>query len=88
MQLAMDLQFRPAMPMAEAPQPGSQQAAILNYLQAGHSLTVGEAMSQLGVYALSQRCGELRRMGWPIKSEPVVTANGKRIARYSLGAEQ
>jgi hypothetical protein len=61
-----------------------QQALVLAYLETGRTLTVGEALEQLGVYALSQRCGELRRLGWPIQSEMVTTSTGKRIARYSL----
>jgi hypothetical protein len=61
-----------------------QQEAILRYLQAGKTLTVAEALSELGVYALSQRCGELKRLGWPIKSEMVRTPSGKHVARYSL----
>lgn len=81
MQLTFDLYAR-----AEQPAKGSQQEAILRYLQSGKTLTVGEAMQELGVYALSQRCGELRRMGWQIESEPWTTPSGKRVARYRIGS--
>ena len=63
---------------------GPQHRAILNYLRAGNSLTVGEALEKLGIYALSQRCGDLRKMGYPIKSELIKTESGKHISKYSL----
>jgi hypothetical protein len=66
------------------PESGTQAYEILKYLQSGRTLTVAKAMSELGVYALSQRCGELRRMGWPIKSRPVEIHPGTRVSEYSL----
>lgn len=83
MQLAIDflpVRFR----SPEQPHSGSQCEQVLRHLQAGYTLTTLEAVEKFGVMALSQRCTDLRKLGWPIKSEPVVTANGKRIARYSL----
>jgi hypothetical protein len=61
---------------------GPQEMAILSYLRSGNSLTVLEAIEKFGCYALSQRAGDLRRMGWPIKSEIIKTDTGKHIARY------
>ena len=49
----------------------------------GESLTVAEALSRFGIYALSQRCGQLRKEGYPVMSETEITPSGKRIARYS-----
>lgn len=66
------------------PAEDTQQGQILRYLRAGGSLTVAEALSMFGCYALSQRCGELSRAGWPIISEMVKLANGKRVARYRM----
>ena len=60
----------------------SQCEQILEYLKEGNTLTVAEALSLFGVYALSQRAGELRRAGWPIESEMVRVASGKRVAQY------
>jgi hypothetical protein len=60
----------------------SQCKEILHYLSKGETLTVAEAMSKLGVYALSQRCGDLRRQGWPIKCRMITVASGKRIGQY------
>jgi len=60
----------------------SQRQEILRYLAKGHTLTVLEAIERFGCYALSQRCTDLRREGWPIFSEMVEVGNGKRVARY------
>jgi helix-turn-helix protein len=49
----------------------------------GESLTVAEALTRFGIYALSQRVGELDRSGYPTEHEMVTLPNGKRIARYS-----
>lgn len=63
----------------------SQCYAILVYLQNGGRLTVAKALSELGVYALSQRCGDLRmKYGWPIQSRTVETNNGAHISEYFL----
>ena len=63
-----------------------QQTALLRAFQSGRRLTFLEAAtdSQIGVAALSQRCGELRRMGYDIRDEWVVTASGARIKQYYL----
>lgn len=58
---------------------------ILEHLAAGGTLTVAEALTRFGCYALSQRCTDLRRDGVPIVSEMVKLPNGKRVARYKLG---
>ena len=60
-----------------------QNQAIIEYLKTGESLTVAEALTKLGVYALSQRIGEIRRE-YPVVSERVTTPSGKHISRYRL----
>lgn len=57
---------------------------INHFLTRSGGLTVLTAIRRYGIYALSQRCGELRRMGFPIKDEWVTLSNGKRIKEYSL----
>ena len=47
----------------------NQKEQILNILQRGESLTVLSALRRVGVYALSQRIGELIAEGRPIKSK-------------------
>jgi hypothetical protein len=48
------------------PEKGTQCYELLRAFQRGERLSVKVALDQYGVYALSQRVGELRRMGWPI----------------------
>lgn len=38
-------------------------------MKQGERLTVGKALNEYGVYALSQRVGELKKDGWPIQSK-------------------
>ena len=67
----------------------TQSQLILEYLRAGNSLTVLTALFEpFRCYALSQRCGELRRAGHPIKSEMITLPNGKRVAQYSMEAHR
>jgi hypothetical protein len=62
----------------------NQKEKIINHLMTRGPLTVLEAMMYLKVYALSQRCTELRREGFPIEKEMIQVDSGKRIARYFL----
>ena len=48
---------------------------------------MAEALREFGVYALSQRVGDLRRRGHPIVAEWHLTAHGKRVRRYRLRQE-
>jgi hypothetical protein len=51
------------------PERGTQCYELLMALKNGVRLTVAKALTEHGVYALSQRMGDLRReYGWPIKS--------------------
>lgn len=68
------------------PEADTQQGKILRYLRNGGSLTPLEALSMFGCMALSQRCGELARAGWPIVSEMVKLPSGKRVARYRFAS--
>lgn len=72
----------PTMPNASQ----HQLLAILLELQRGRRLTVAVALSELGVYALSQRIGELRRLGWPIERTMIRTRGGATVAEYYLAA--
>ena len=58
---------------------------LLAHFASGGTLTVAEALSQFGIYALSQRVGELKREGVPIEAEMVDTPGGARVARYRMG---
>jgi len=61
----------------------TQHQQILNHFYQGKSLTVAQALNELGIYALSQRCTDLRREGYPVQSE-WVESNGKRFKRYYI----
>lgn len=51
----------------------------------GEALTVAVALSKYGIYALSQRCGELWRMGYPVESRTITTPTGKHVSEYFRG---
>jgi hypothetical protein len=83
-QLAINF-TRPCEISPQIPTAGQTQLLILlAALQRGERLTVGYALTQYGVYALSQRLGDLRRMGWPIQSRNVKNGNGWFHAEYFL----
>jgi len=63
----------------------SQCQLILAHFQAGGTLTVLEALeAPFRCYALSQRCGELRRDGHNVQGEWVDLPSKKRVKRYRL----
>ena len=81
-QTSLDLEPRTKIPPVDG-----QCYAILLYLQRGGRLTVAKSMSELGVYALSQRVGELKReYGWPIKSKALKVGPKTYVAEYFLEA--
>lgn len=66
----------------------SQCAQIRRHLEAGHSLTGLQALSQFSCFRLAARIDDLRNAGMLIESQPisVINADGKtvRVAQYSL----
>jgi hypothetical protein len=64
------------------PPHGTQNYRLLMAMQCGARLTVAKALNEYGVFALSQRMGELRRMGWPVRSRMIETQGGARVAEY------
>ena len=71
-------------PRCVVPKPDTQNGVLLRALQRGEKLTVALALTKYGVYALSQRMGELKRMGWPVQSRTITTPFDRRIAEYSM----
>ena len=66
------------------PERGTQCYELLMAMRLGVRLTVAKALTQYGVYALSQRVGELKRKyGWPIKSR-MVNVGSATVAEYWL----
>ena len=60
----------------------SQSEMLLDALKRGERLTVAEALTRYGIYALSQRAGELRREGYPVVATMTPLPSGKRVAVY------
>ncbi len=82
-QMVLEFQLRREV---QVPEETTQCGKLLRAFKAGESLTVAEALSKYGVYALSQRVGELKRSGWPIISEPYKTPSGATVARYRMAS--
>ena len=62
----------------------SQQKQILEYLQAGRTLTTLEAVFEIGTTKLPTRVAELIEQGHNIKKEWVTPREGIRVMRYSM----
>ena len=82
-QLAID--FAPVRREPRYPLSSQRQLwTLLEALRRGERLTVAVALGKYDVYALSQRCGELRRLGWPIRSKMIKVVSSKHVAQYWL----
>ena len=65
------------------PPRGSQCYELLMAMQDGVRLTVKVALEKYGVYALSQRIGDLRRKyGWPVRSQIIEIGPRTHVAEY------
>lgn len=60
---------------------------LIGALGRGERLTVALALSEYGCYALSQRMGELRALGWPIRSSTIALPSGKRVSEYRIDSQ-
>lgn len=69
------------------PERGTMVYELLMALQSGEKLTPIVALDKYRCFSLSQRMGELRRGGWPIRSQMVKVNSGKKIACYWMGEE-
>lgn len=63
----------------------SQNEAIREYLEAGHSITPLEALNKFGCFRLGARIADLKKQGLQIENRPINDPNtGKRYANYRL----
>ena len=69
------------------PERGTMTWDLLMALKNGEKLTPLTALERYRCFSLSQRMGELRRGGWPIRSEMVRVNSGKKVAMYWMGEE-
>lgn len=67
-------------PLPSAP----KTLAVLRELHRGRKLTPLDALRLCNVLSLSQRVGDLKRLGWKIKSTPKTLPSGSRVSEYSL----
>lgn len=63
------------------PKVGTQPHRLLMAFYRGERLTVWRALHQYRIYALSQRVGELKKLGWPIKSR-TIKGDGSQYSEY------
>jgi hypothetical protein len=57
---------------------------LLEALRRGERLTVMVSLQKYGCYALSQRMGELRGLGWKVQTRRITLKNGKIVSEYWL----
>ena len=64
----------------------TQLEILADAFDRGEHLTVATALDKYGIYALSQRCGELaRKVGYPVSSRTIATPTGKHVSEYFRG---
>ena len=64
----------------------TQLEQLADAFDRGEVLTVAVALDKYGIYALSQRCGELsRKWGYPVDSKFVTVPSGKVVKEYFKG---
>lgn len=62
----------------------SHKTLLLAHLMTGATITPLEALQRFNCLSCSQRLGDLRREGIPVKSRIITTPTGKRIKEYWL----
>jgi len=69
----------------------TQADRVLEYIEKFGSITQLEALKDLGIMRLASRISDLKKQGFPIKSETVAVKNrfdeNCYIKRYSLGGD-
>lgn len=73
-------------PRCQVPEPDTLQGKLLRALQRGERLTPISALQGYQCLSLSQRIGELKEFGWPIRTTIIKVGPKKRVAEYSLEA--
>lgn len=62
----------------------SQTQLLIRAMEEGLKLTKLRALSLIGTINLGARVLEMRRAGYPVKTEMIQLKNGKRVALYYL----
>lgn len=63
----------------------TQVQILADAFDRGEVLTVATALASYGIYALSQRCGDLFKTGYPVESRTVTLPSGKHVSEYFRG---
>ena len=63
----------------------TQLELLADALDRGERLTMLTAINQYGIGALSQRIGDLKRIGYPVESRTITTPTGKHVSEYFRG---
>lgn len=64
----------------------TQLQMLADAFDRGERLTVAVALEKYGIYALSQRCGQLyREWKYPVDSRMIETPSGKHVKEYFRG---
>lgn len=70
----------------------TQAQRIVEYMTEFGSITQYEALRDLGVMRLASRVSDLKKQGYPIKSEVIAVKNRydetSYISKYSLGGDE
>jgi hypothetical protein len=74
--------LRPTTTHPEPEAGANQRDILLQALRNGERLTVMSAMNDYGVYALSQRIGDIIRAGHKVEKGWYETVTGKRVRVY------
>ncbi len=62
----------------------TQLETLAEAFDRGERLTVAVALDKYGIYALSQRCGELAKW-YPVESRTINLPSGKHVSEYYRG---
>ena len=60
----------------------SQESMILDHMLRGHSITGMEALKMCGCWRLPARISDIKKKGFPVHGEMIVTESGKKVKRY------
>ena len=60
----------------------SQASKILDHMLRGHRITGIEALEEFGCFRLPARIADIRKSGFNVRSEFVVTNTGKKVKSY------
>jgi hypothetical protein len=61
----------------------NQKEQLKRHFDRGLSITSREALLDLNIYALSQRCGDIEAGGYPLERVWIKLKSGKSCIRYS-----